>query len=385
MKILLLHNRYKYRGGEDVCVEAQKKLLESRGDSVLLLEANNDEIVGAAGSARTAFSAVYSQRWKARVISEIKDFRPDIGHVHNTFPVMSPSVIYACKDMGVPVVQTLHNYRLACPNALFYRDGKVCEECLPKPFAWNAILHRCYRGSVLASTAAAATLAIHKISGTYTEQVDAFVVLTEFARRKFIEAKLPASKLNVIPNWVDPDPGAGTGAGGFFLFVGRLSEEKGVRTLLRAWKQAGTTAQLKIAGTGPLELLVTDEASRNPSIEYLGQQSAASVSQLMQQAAAVVIPSECYEGFPRAAIEAFAAGTPIIASRIGSLGNVTDGITGIGFTPADARELAEAVSDFNANPLQAATMRSTARLAYETKYTADVAYESLTSLYRSLC
>lgn len=202
MRILQLHNLYKIPGGEDVVVQAEKTLLENYGHEVVLLQADNHNITSFFSQTMTALNTVYSFSAKKRVQAEIAKFQPDIVHVHNFFPLWSPAVYDACQEARVPVLQTLHNYRLFCPGAFFYRDGKVCEDCLGKFFPWPGVVHRCYRGSRVGSAVLATMQAVHRARGTWKERVNLYIALTEFARHKFIEAGLPADKIVVKPNFL---------------------------------------------------------------------------------------------------------------------------------------------------------------------------------------
>ncbi len=379
MRILLLHNRYQQRGGEDVCVEAHRDLLRAKGHSVRLLEASNQVIQGWTMRVRTALRAVYSREWKRRVGNEAAQFRPDIAHVHNTFPLLTPAVLLACREAGVPVVETFHNYRLGCPNGLLYRAGRVCEECLRLKFAWPGVAHACYRGSRLGTAAVAGAYAAHRFLRTYSEAMNVGIALSEFARTRLATAGLPAHKLIIVPNWLEPDPGAGTGDGGYFLFVGRLSQEKGIATLLRAWQKIGARARLRVAGSGPLE---TELWNPPPGVTWLGPTTQAESLELLRRASALILPSECYENFPRAVVEAFATGTPVIASRLGSLAEiVAHGRTGLLFSPGDAAQLAEAVLWSLQRPGQGAAMRRAARREYEDRYSGERVYPLLMQAY----
>ena len=233
------------------------------------------------------------------------------------FPLISPSVYYAAKAEKVPVVQTLRNYRLLCPSALFFREGKVCEDCLGKAVPYPGVIHGCYRESASASAAVAAMVIGHRLLKTWTSMVNKYITLTQFSQQKMIEGKLPAEKIVVKPNFVDPEPQVGTGSGGYAIYVGRLSIEKGIDTLLAAWAKLKTPIPLKIVGDGPLSEQVIKASKTSPHIEWLGRQPMDKVHQLMGEALFSVFPSKWYETFGRVAIEAFATGTPVVASRIG--------------------------------------------------------------------
>jgi len=282
----------------------------------------------------------------------------------------------------VPVVQTLHNYRLLCPVALFFRDGRVCEDCMGKAVPWPGVVHRCYRGSRAASGVIAAMLTTHRALGTWTKMVDVYVALTEFAQDKFIEGGLPAEKIVVKPNFVAEDPGPGGGSDGYALFVGRLSPEKGIETMLAAWDRLRTGVPLKIVGDGPLRDRVIRAASRQPNVEWLGYKTVAEVHALMKRAGVLVFPSEWYETFGRVAVEAFAAGTPVIAANIGAVGELVEhGRTGLHFRPGDPEDLATRVGWALSHPAELGRMREEARAEYEAKYTAERNYRALMEIY----
>jgi glycosyltransferase involved in cell wall biosynthesis len=377
VKILLLHNRYQIAGGEDTTVAAEKSLLESHGHMVVFHEVSNIEIAGAWSRAKVAGQVIYNRAARRRVADELARHRPDIVHVHNFFPLLSPSVYYACRAAGVPVVQTLHNYRLLCSNALFFRDGRPCEDCLGKTVPWPGVWHGCYRQSRAATVPVVAMLTAHRAFGTWRKAVDRYIVMTEFAREKFIAGGLPADRIVVKPHFVDPAPAPGEGRGGYALYAGRLSQEKGVQTLLSAWKQIGSTLPLKIVGDGPL-------ATAQGGGEWLGRRSREEVFELMREAAVLIFPSICYETFGIAIAEAFAAGTPVIASRLGSMASLVEhGRTGLHFEAGNADDLAKQVRWFLEHPVEAQQMRRAARAEFEAKYTAERNYRMLMEIYQA--
>lgn len=381
MKILLCHNYYQQPGGEDQSFAAEARLLESHGHTVLRYTLHNDAIeqMGRCGAARRTF-------WNRQVYADLHRLigreRPQVMHCTNTFPLISPAAYYAARAEGVPVVQSLRNYRLLCPNALFLRDGKVCEDCLGKTFAWPAVLHGCYRGSRAASAVAAAMLAGHRAMRTWTRAVRLYYTLTDFARRKFIEGGLPGERIAVKPNFIDPDPGPGTGQGGCAVFVGRLSPEKGIETLLSAWGRLRTSMPLKIIGDGPQADLVRTAAERDSRIEWLGRQTPEQVLDLIGEAACLVMPSIWYETFGRTIIEAYSRGTPVVASRIGALAELVDeGRTGLTFKPGDPGDLADKVQGLLEDSQALGRMRLGARQEYRSKYTGEINYSQLMAIY----
>jgi glycosyltransferase involved in cell wall biosynthesis len=385
MRILQLHNYYQQPGGEDAVVAAEKDLLAQHGHAVELLSANNDGITSVARAAAAGLNTIYSRQSHASVRQAIRRFKPDVVHVHNFLPMLSPSVYYAARSEGVPVVQTLHNYRLICPSALLMRQGKVCEDCVGKVFPFPAVQHGCYRGSRSASAAVAAMLGTHRIAGTWQRGVDRYIALTEFGRQKFIHAGLPAAKISVKPNFV-PDlvPLLGGGQGGYAIFVGRLSEEKGVRTVLEAWSEGQIPFPLKIVGDGPLSDEVRSAAAINCNIDWVGRRTSTEVFHLLRDAAFLVFASEWYEGMPLTIIEAFACGTPVLASRIGAAIEMIDsGSNGFYFEPANPASLVSAVNAILADKNLKCSLRSAARSRFERDYTATRNYEMLMRVYAS--
>lgn len=381
MRVLVLHNSYQTAGGEDVVVEAERSLLEANGHTVRMLAANNHGITSFPARIKAGISCVYSRDWKQRVLAEIRSFRPDVVHVHNFFPLLSPSVYYACREAGAPVVQTLHNFRLVCPNALLFRQGRTCEDCVGKSFAWPGVVHACYKESRLGTAAVASMLAVHRRMGTWTRLVDAYIALTDFARDKLIEGGLPAEKVLTKPNFVDPDIGPGEGTGGYALFVGRLSGEKGIEVLLAAWERLEVAVPLKIVGDGPLWSRVAD-LPRKHGVEYWGRQPKSEVVKLMRDALFLVFPSTCYEGFAMVIAEAFSAGLPVIASDLGSMSSlISNGRTGLHFRPGDPDDLAAKIRWAVTQPEELARIRLEARAEYKAKYTACRNYQLLMSIY----
>ena len=381
MRILAIHNYYQIRGGEDECYEAEMELLQKHGHLVDLYQEKNDR-VAALGKLRTAARTLWSRPSYQAVKQRLTAQAYDVVHVQNFFPLISPSVYYAARDRGVPVVQTLHNYRLLCPNALFFRDGKVCEDCMGKEIAYPGVIHRCYRQSKTASAGVAMMLAFHRAKNTWLEQVDLYIALTEFARQKFIEGGLPADKIIVKPNFVGLDPGIGEGQGGYALYVGRLSVEKGLDTLLAAWKQLKSHIPLKIVGEGPLAAQVIEATKQLPSVEWLGRRPMTEVYDLMGEAKFLVFPSKWYETFGRVAVEAFAKGTPVIAANIGAIAELVEaGRTGLHFRPGDAEDLATQIEWALENSEKLSQMRQAARVEFEAKYTAEKNYQRLMDIY----
>ncbi len=381
MKILAVHNRYQRPGGEDQVFLDETTLLETRNHRVLRYEVRNEQV-----KHMSRLTLAKDTVWNTSAYRELRALirreRPDVAHFHNTLPLVSPAGYYAAKAEGVPVIQTLHNYRLLCPVALFFRDGRVCEDCMGKAVPWPGVVHGCYRGSRAASGVIATMLTVHRALRTWTEMVDVYVALTEFARNKFIEGGLPAGKIVVKPNFVAPDPGRGPGGGGYALFVGRLAPEKGTGTMLAAWDRLGTRFPLKIVGDGPLKDQVVRVAAKRSDVEWLGHRPVADVHALMRKAEMLVFPSQWYETFGRVAAEAFAAGTPVIAANIGAVAELVEhGRTGLKFRPGDPEDLATQVEWALSHPSELRRMREEVRAEFEAKYTAERNYLALMEIY----
>ena len=387
MKILFIHNYYRFAGGEDSVVAAEINLLFTHGHQVeLWFMDNKDFPPGLHGSIRIKFIAAlnttYSERSKNNVLTKLKAFKPDLVHVHNFFPQISPSIYDACLELNIPVVQTLHNYRLICPGAMLMRNGKICELCVTGS-PYQAVLYNCYRDSTLSSLVVAKMVATHRKLGTWQHKVNRYIALTDFAKAKFIEAGFPAEKISVKPNFVN-DPFQHKSpvkrvTPPFGLFVGRISAEKGLHTLLKAWTLLEAPITLKVAGTGPLEQTIINQ----PNIEPLGLQPPAQISTLMQQAAFLILPSEWYEGFPLVLVEALAHGLPVLASNLGSMVNIIeDGKTGLLFEPGNVEDLATKLKWLLDNPDECNRFGANARQVYLDKYTAKENFKQLIGVYK---
>ena len=384
MKTMAVHNYYQQPGGEDAVFAAEVELLRRYGHEVAEYREDNRSISGM-DRLSLGLQTIWSRSSRRSLLRTLHGAGFDLAHFHNILPLISPSAYAACRDAGVPVVQTLHNYRLLCPAATFYRDGHACEDCLGKTPPWPAVLHACYRDSRAQTTVVATMLTVHRWLETWQEQVDVYVALTRFARKKFIEGGLPPEKVVIKPNFVHPDPGRGEGNGGYVLFVGRLSSGKGVRTLLHAWRWL-KGIPLKIIGDGPLidevrSFLKTYELD---GVERLGQRESQAVIRMMKAARFLVLPSASYEGFPMTIGEAFACGVPVIAAGLGAMAElIGDRQTGLHFAAGDPEDLAAKIEWAWTHPEEMKAMGREARLEYETKYTAERNYEMLIDIYQT--
>jgi glycosyltransferase involved in cell wall biosynthesis len=378
VNIVVVHNFYQQAGGEDQVFADESSLLESHGHSVQRYTVHNSA-VESMGKLKVAAKTIWNREAAAALAQVVRQTKASIVHFHNTFPLLSPAVYQAVRKEGAAVVQTLHNYRLMCPAATLFRDGHVCEDCVGKAIPLAAIKHSCYRGSKAASAAVSVMLTVHGARGTYRNDIDAYIALTEFSRGKFVQGGIPAKRIFVKPNFVSPDPDKGSGKGGYAVFVGRLTVEKGVPFLLNAWKKIGNRFPLKILGDGPLRCEVEAAAGPQTGIHYLGRKRLSEIYDIVGEASALVFPSLWYEGLPRTIVEAFAKGTPVLASRLGSMAElVKDGVNGILFDPGNEADLVTQVDRLIAS---GEALRDGARREFESKYTAEANYPALMSIY----
>ncbi len=382
-RVLQVHTRYRQRGGEEVVVEAESRLLRSASisvEQVLFDNADIHEAESMVSGARIAGAAAWSGSAYRRVAEAVAAMKPDIVHVHNTFTAASPSVYAAAASAGVPVVQTLHNYRFVCPSATAFRDGHPCTDCVGRAIAWPSVVHACVRESHAQSLVTAGTVALHRARRTYGA-IRTYVALTEFQRRLMISGWLPASRIRVIPNFLEHDPGSGGDAREGILYVGRLSVEKGIDVLVEAAE--ALPGSVTVVGDGPLSQVV--EAARlRGGLAWLGPLDRAAVAERLRSAEALLVPSVCFEGFPIVILEAFASGTPVIASRIGSLAElVDDGVTGLLVEPGNAKALRDAIMRIRERPDEARRMGTAARERFITRYGSDRHLDSLLDAYTS--
>jgi glycosyltransferase involved in cell wall biosynthesis len=377
MRVLLVHNYYQQQGGEDVVVENERELLQRQGHLVFTYIRNNGEVnkYSLGKKVSLLWETTYSDPSFRAIKHLIQKVVPDVVHIHNTLPLITPSVYYACEATEAPVVQTLHNYRLLCPVATFFRDRHVCEECIQHSLA-RSVIYGCYRDSRIQTLAVAHMLAKHRKMGTWWNQIDAYICLTEFARSKFAN-HLPEEKLFVKPNFLADDPGFSPTDDGYLLFVGRLDQTKGLPVLLSAASKL-QKRRIYIAGDGPLR----SEVVVNPYVNYLGHLSRENAFTMIRTALALLLPSVWYEGFPMAIVEAFACGKPVIGSRLGSIAElIEEGKTGLLFEPGNGDDVVEKIHWAQEHPEEMRRMGMNARKEYAAKYTAEQNYKILMSIY----
>jgi glycosyltransferase involved in cell wall biosynthesis len=379
VKVLLAHNYYLTPGGEDQVFAAEAEVLRAHGDEVRLYTMHNSRIASM-GKVSLARSTIWNRHVLSELSAILREFMPDLVHCHNTFPLISPAAYYAARRLSIPVVQTLHNFRLLCLNGLFLRNGTRCEDCLGRTVSWPGVLHRCYRQSGKASAVVAAMLGAHKLRGTWQSDVDTYIAMSEFARAKFVAGGLPADRIVVKPNFLPQDPGTGAHDGGFALYVGRMSPEKGIGPLIRLWSRLAPGIPLRVIGSGPLETLAAESP---PNIEWLGWQPRDRVLAAMKDASFLVFPTECYEGFPIVLLEAMATGLPVIASGHGSLPEIVrDGTSGVLVPSGDPGQWTGALQWAISHREELADMGQRARRVFESNYTAERGYRLLSEVYQ---
>jgi glycosyltransferase involved in cell wall biosynthesis len=377
----VVHNFYRQAGGEDSVVANEMALLRANDHEAQLYSVSNDAIASLVDKARVLLDIGYSCRARERFARTLAEMRPDVVHVHNFFPLLTTSIYDACAEAGVPVVQTLHNFRIMCAGVYLMRDGEICDKCV-EGSPYQSIVHRCYRGSVPGTFAVARMIDVNRRRGTWRTKVDRFIVLTPSAKGLFVRAGVPADKIVVKPNFA-PDPGAPVETarkGG--LYVGRLSGEKGVREMIAAWR--GIDAPLRVAGDGPLRGEL--EAAAPSNVTFLGRIDAAAVRKEMLRAQMLIVFSRWLEGFPVVLAEAMAAGLPAIVSDIGSPRDITrHGVTGLHVRSGDASALAAAVNAALQDPASLSRMGREARKEYDLHYSPAANYRELRGIYDSVC
>ena len=382
MRILLGHNYYQQRGGEDFSYESNVRNLKSHGHEVRQYTLHSDAV-----KRMTQIAIGRKMLWNRDAYREVTElitvFKPDVAHFTNLFPLMSPSVLSACKKKQVPIVQDLRNYRHMCPNAFLLRDGRPCEKCIDKKFAWPGIVHKCYRESAVASAVLASTSAAHRVFTSSRDAVDAFVTPTEFAKAKHVQSGFNADRIFVKPNFVDPIPDVGDGSGQYAVFVGRLSKEKGISTLLAAWDQVPSDLELHIVGEGELRDEIARRAQNDNRIKLLGWLPNDQVFDVVGRAMFTVMPSVWYETFGRTIVESFAAGVPVVASDLGCMKElISHDRNGLLYPAGDSTQLAACVNRMEEDSEMRIRMRKAARSEFLTSYTAATNYERIMEVYR---
>ena len=384
MRILMVHNYYRLRGGEDESTEQDVSLLKANGHEVRMYSRNNNAIsdFSLLQRSRLFFSPVWSLRTCRDVAQVMESFKPAVVHVQNFFPLVSPSVFYVARRHGAAVVHTLRNYRLMCPSGILFRKGGICETCLARS-PWPGVAGRCYRDSVGQTASVALMLSVHRILRTWRNQVSLFITLTEFARNQFVRGGFVTDRIEVRPNFLATDPGESNAKRVGALFAGRLCEEKGVMFLLDAWQRL-PNVPLTVIGDGPLrdqvEHFVAERGMRH--VQVRGELPHAEVLDALRKASFLVMPSLWYETFGRLIIEAYAVGTPVIASRLGAMQELVEECrTGLLFDAGSPERLVDAVNRAMKDDRERLAWGRNARVAFERRYSAHVAHARLMQIY----
>lgn len=382
MKILVIHNQYLEKGGEDRVVDSEIKMLKDAGNQVVYYKCSNNDIksFGFFKKIKFLFKDI---NWNRKSYEEIKriarEEKPDLAHIHNIFIYLSSSAYFALKEVGIPVVQTLHNYRLICLKGTFYANNRICEDCLSGNYL-KAVFKKCWRDSFILSAFLAKMLYKNTKSKIFQENVDAFITLSEFSRNKFKQAGFPEDKLFIKPNFVDFKLSA-EGKKRYGLFLGRLVDYKGVDTLLKAYAKLDKH-YLKIIGGGPMLNEVKNRIKNSKNIQLLGALPYEEAMDYLRKAAFVIFPSECYENMPLTIIESLASATPVIASDLGAMrGLVEDNITGLLFKAHDPEDLVKKIRFLTDNNELYEKMKINARKCYEGRFTKQLNYEILMKIY----
>ncbi|AWI06387.1 glycosyltransferase family 4 protein [Clostridium drakei] len=384
-RVLIVHNYYQVSGGEDTVVANEKKMLEDNGHEVFMYTRHNEEIKksGILEKIKLPFETIYSFKTVREVKKVIRENEIDIVHVHNTLPLISPSVYKAAKDCGCKIVQTVHNFRLLCPGATFTCNGKICEECISKGLKC-AIKNKCYRNSKIQTLAVVLMLKINRIIGSY-DKVDTYIALTKFNKRK-LEALIPKNKIVIKSNFtektnLDIIPVKDRE---YFMFLGRIESIKGIHLLLNTWKEIKDET-LVIVGAGTEEGYLREFITNNniSNIEFLGTRKKEDAMKILSKAKALIIPSQWYEGFPMVIIEALSQGVPIIGSNIGNVGGLLkDKTYGIvhDFTNSSIKEVLKSFQNIDKLNMYI----NNALNEYERKYSVNKNYRMLEKIYKNL-
>ena len=381
LRVLFAHNRYRNRGGEDESRDQEMYVLRSKGHEVVEYLVDNKDIQKT-NYLSAGIQSVWNMDQHRQLTTLMKEIRPDILKVDNYFPILSPSIFGAAKSLGVSTVLSVRNYRLICPGASLFRDGKICRDCVGSKLALSAIRHQCYRSSYFQSAAVALSNSFAHLRGTWQDSVDRYIAVSDFVKRELVRGGFPEDKISVKGNSI-VDTGVGDGSGGYALFVGRLIPEKGIATLLNAWKTIGSALPLKIIGEGTLENEVLRATETNPSIEYLKRKPISEVCDYMGRAAVLVFPSEWYEPFGRSIVEAYSKGTPVIGADTEPMRDMIEsGETGLFFRSGDSEDLARTVLSLSKDKTRLTHMREQSRRQYLKSYSAEKNYNQMMTIFQ---
>lgn len=384
LHILIVHNKYRFSGGEDSVVENEKHLLNAHGHSVTVYEKNNTLLdnLSILQKLLLPFRTLYSLSSAREIRHLIQQNQIDIVHIHNTLPLISFSSYYAAKAEGCTLVQTLHNFRFLCPNGLFYRDGHICQDCMNG--LHHSVKHACYRTSKLQSAMVSFSLWLHRTLGTF-RLPDAYIALTEFNRQTF-SSLLPADKLYLKPNFTESIPALNTPKErSYFLYASRLDTTKGIFILLEAFRQL-PTQQLVIIGDGPEKNAVLSYIQKHQMkhVSFLGFTAHKKTMSYLYHAKALIFPSQWYEGFPVIIAESLSVATPVIGSNIGNTASIIeDGKTGLLFQYNSVDDFIQRILTFSSFGFPFQEMEENCLQAFLTQYSPEQNYQQLMQIYTS--
>lgn len=383
MKVLLIHNYYQKIGGEDIAYEQEKELLLSQGHTVECFTRHNNNI-GDYSSIKSGLNTIWNFQDQKVIEMKVKVFQPEIVHIHNTFPIISPSVYFAVSKLKVPVIQTIHNFRFFCINGLFFRDDHTCEECTHCFFPFPAIKYQCYRDNRLASVSASSMLFFHNVIRTWKNKIDGIITLSNFSKQKFIDFGFEEKKIYIKKNFLSQEYKPTMDKDTYGMYAGRITRDKGVLLLLEALNKLANKIPFLIVGEGDTELMLRVEKTQS-HIKFLGFKERKNVLNLIRKSAFLVYPSQLYETNPLTIIESLAMGTPVIACDNGSMSEmVDDGKTGLLFKLGSSNDLSEKISWMISHPDERKKMSINARLTYEKQYNEEINYNTLMNIYENV-
>lgn len=384
MKILLLHNNYQQKGGEDSVLENEYQLLKQE-NSVEKLLFNNDNIKSSFDKLKIGVSSLYNYKSSKLLEQKIDEFKPDIIHVHNFFPIASPSIFYVAQQLNIPIVMTLHNYRLICPNALLFKDNEICEKCINKTFPIDGVVNGCYRDSKVQTLSLALMSFFHKKVKTWNNKVDKYITLTNFAKEKILHSSLNLNSKQIVvkPNFVE-DYGYSYEKEDYFIFIGRLSIEKGINLLLDTFKK--NNKKLLIIGGGSLEKEVLTASDSHENITYLGFQGKEFIIEKLTKAKALIFSSIWYEGMPMTILESFSTGTPVLVPNIGGPNEmIENNVNGLIYDANNVNSLIQSINTLlDKNDEDYKEMCINARESYLEAYSPSKNYEYLMNIYKEV-
>ncbi len=405
MKILFAHKFFHPAGGPETVLFQSMEALQKMGHEVIpfsmrrpgnlptpyskyfVTEVNYHDPNGSfLRKLKMATSLVYSREAKKKMELLIREQKPDIAHLHNIYHQLSPSILLPLKKHNIPIVMSLHDFKLVCPNYTFLRDGQVCEECEGKHF-YKAIKYKCVKDSYLKSTISAVEMHLHKLFKIYERNIDRFIVLSQFSKERFVRYGLPEEKIILLPNPIEiPSFRKQEGKDKHVLFFGRLSDKNGIFTLIKAMRRL-PEIKLLVLGEGEQQELILDYLRENKmgNVELVGFLSGEKLKKTIANCSFLVFPNNCYHNCPMSILESFASGKPVIGSNLGSVPElVKDGITGHLFEPRDEKDLAKKIKCLYENPQMIEKMGQNARRKVEENYSAEKYYPKLLQIYEEL-